>query len=53
MSVDSKEVGSRRVDASNDQIGPNVALMTEKVLFKKGHAGDDAGFATSGEGVQL
>lgn len=46
-------MSSSGVDASNDQIGSNMALVTEKVLFEKGHAGDDAGFATRGEGMQL
>jgi hypothetical protein len=46
-------VGAGRVDARHDQVGADVALVAEQVLLEHGHAGDDAGLAAGGEGVQL
>jgi hypothetical protein len=46
-------VGSGGVDAGDDEVGADVALVAEEVLFEEGHAGDDAGLAAGGEGVQL
>lgn len=51
MGVDGEEVGAGGVDAGDDEVGADVALVAEEVLLQEGHAGDDAGFATGGEGV--
>lgn len=53
MGVDGKEVGAGRVAAGDDEVRANVALVAEEVLLEEGHAGDDAGLAAGGEGVQL
>lgn len=53
VGVDSEEVGSRGVDAGDDEVSANVALVLEEVLLEHGHAGDDAGLAARGEGVEL
>jgi hypothetical protein len=46
-------VGAGGIAACDDKVGANVALVAEEVLLEQGHAGDDAGLAASGEGVQL
>jgi hypothetical protein len=46
-------VGACGIDAGDDEVGTDVALVTEKVLLEHGHAGHDAGLAAGGEGVQL
>lgn len=53
MGVHGEEVGSGGVDAGDDEVGADVALVAEEVLLQEGHAGDDAGLAAGGEGVQL
>lgn len=53
VGVDGEEMGACRVDAGNDKVGANVALVAEEVLLEHGHARDDAWFAACGEGVQL
>lgn len=53
MGVDGEEVGAGRVAAGDDEVRANVALVAEEVLLEEGHAGDDAGLAAGGEGVQL
>jgi hypothetical protein len=53
MSVDSEEMCAGGVDTRNDEIGANVTLVAEQVLLQHGHAGNDAGLAASGEGVQF
>lgn len=53
MGVHGKEVRARGVAAGDDEVGANVALVAEEVLLEQGHAGDDAGLAAGGEGVQL
>ena len=51
--MDGEEADARWVDAGNDEIGADVALVAEEVLFEHCHAGDDARLAAGGEGVQL
>jgi hypothetical protein len=51
--VDSKEVRAGWVAAGDDEVGANVALVTEQVLFQHGHDGDNAWFAVGTESVQL
>lgn len=53
MGVDGEEVGARGVDPRDDEVGADVALIAEEVLLEHGHAGDDAGLASRGHGVQL
>ena len=53
MGVHGEEVRARGVAARNDEVGADVALVAEQVLLQHGHAGDDAGLAAGGEGVQL
>lgn len=53
VGVDGEEVGASGVDTSNDEVGTNVALVTEQVLLQHRHAGDDAGLTACGEGVQF
>jgi len=53
MGVDGEEMCAGGVDTRNNEVGANVTLVTEQVLLQHGHAGDDAGLAASGEGVQF
>jgi len=53
VGVDGEQVGAGGVDAGDDQVGADVALVAEQVLLEHGHAGDDAGLAAGGQGVQL
>jgi len=53
MGVDGKEVGASGITASDDEIGTNVALVSEEVLLEHSHAGNDARFAARGQGVQF
>jgi hypothetical protein len=51
--VDGKEVCAGGVDACNDEVGADVALVAEEMLLEHGHACYDAGLAAGGEGVQF
>lgn len=51
--MDSEEVYACWVNAGNDEVGSEVTLVPEKVLFEKGHAGYNAGFAAGGERVEF
>lgn len=53
MGVDGEQVGASGVDARHDEIGADVALISEEVLLQHGHAGHDTRLATGGEGVQF
>jgi len=53
VGVDSEEVRAGGVAAADDEVGADVALVAEEMLLEHGHAGDDAGFAVGGEGVQF
>ena len=53
MGVDGEEMCAGRVDASNDEVCANVALVAEQVLLEHGHAGDNAGLAAGGEGMEF
>ena len=46
-------MGTCRVDARNNEVSANMALVTEEMLLQQGHAGHHAGLAASGEGVEL
>lgn len=41
------------VDAGNDQVCADVALVSEEMLLQHGHACDDAWLSAGGEGVEL
>jgi hypothetical protein len=51
--VDGEEMRAGGVNTRNDEVGANVALVAEQMLLQHGHAGDDAGLAAGGEGVQF
>lgn len=53
MSVHSEEVRAGRVDAGNNEVGTDVALVAEEMLLEQRHAGYDAGLAAGREGMQL
>lgn len=53
MGVDGEEMCAGGVDTRNNEVGANVTLVTEQVLLQHGHAGNDAGLAAGGEGVQF
>jgi hypothetical protein len=46
-------MGAGGVNACNDQVGANVTLVAEQMLLQHGHAGNDAGLAAGGKGVQF
>ena len=48
-----EQAGAGRIAACYDEVGANVALVLEEVLFEHGHCGDDAGGAAGREGVEL
>ena len=51
VGVDGEEVSTGGIYTRDDEVGTDVSLVAEQVLLEEGHAGDDAGFATGGEGV--
>lgn len=51
--MDGEKVRAGRVAAANYEVSADVALVAEKMLLEHGHAGDDAGFAVGGEGVEF
>lgn len=51
--MDGEKTDSGRVDTGDDEIGANMSLVAEQVLFEHGHASDDARGAACGEGVQF
>ena len=53
MGVDGKEMCAGGVNACNDEIGADVALVAEEMLLEHCHACYDAGLAAGGEGVQF
>lgn len=53
MGVYGEKMATGGIAAGNDEIGANVALVTEEVLLEHGHDGRDAGFPAGAESVQL
>jgi hypothetical protein len=53
VGVHGEEMRACGVDARDDEVGADVALVPEQVLLQHGHAGYDAGLAAGGEGVQF
>lgn len=53
MGVNGEESYPGGVDAGNDEVCADVALVAEEVLLQHGHAGDDSWFAAGRESVQF
>ena len=53
VGVNGEEADARGIDAGNDEIGANMALVAEEVLLQHGHDGDDAWGPASGQGVEF
>ena len=53
MGVHGEEPGSGWVAAGDDEVGADVALVAEEVLFEHGHGGGDAGGPACGEGMEF
>lgn len=53
VGVHGEEAYARGVDAGDDEVRADVALVAEEVLLEHRHDGHDAGFAAGGEGVQF
>jgi len=53
VGVDGEEMCAGGVNTSNDEVSANVTLVAEQMLLQHGHAGNDAGLAAGGEGVQF
>lgn len=53
MGVHCEESDAGGVNASYDEVGADVACISEEILFQHRHARNDAGFSASGEGVQF
>lgn len=53
MSVDGEEVGTGGVAAGDDEVGADVTLVAEQVLFQHCHDGNDARFTVGTKGVQF
>lgn len=51
VGVDGEEVSAGRVDAGDDEVGANVALVAEEVLLQHRHARHDARLAACRQGV--
>ena len=51
--MDREEADAGRVDPCDDEVGADVALVAEEVLFEHCHTGDDAGLAACGKRVQF
>lgn len=45
VGVNGEEMGAGGVDASDDEVGTDMALVPEQVLLEQSHAGDDTGLA--------
>lgn len=53
MRVHGEQAHARGIYARNDQVCADMALVAEEMLLQHSHAGNDAGFAARGQGVQL
>jgi hypothetical protein len=51
--LDGEEADAGRVNAGHDEVGADVSLVAEQMLFEHGHARHDAGIAACGERVEL
>lgn len=49
----SEEVCACGIAAGDDEVGADVALVAEEMLFEERHDGHDAGFAAGREGVEF
>ena len=48
-----EEMTTSLVDSTNDQIGTNMTLVLEEVLFEHGHGRHDLGFSAGRKGMEL
>lgn len=53
VGVNGEEVGAGGVDAGDNQVGANVALVAEQVLLEQRHAGHNAWLAARRQRMQL
>lgn len=53
MCVHAEESNAGGIDASNDEICTDMALVAEQMLLQHRHTGDNARRATSGESMKL
>jgi hypothetical protein len=53
VGVNGEEADARGIHAGDDEIGADMALVTEEVLFQHGHDGDDAWRPAGGQGVEF
>lgn len=53
VGVDGEKVDARGVDAGDDEVGADVALVAEEVLLEHRHTGDHAGLAARRERMEL
>jgi len=51
--VNGEEVGSSGIATGDDEVGSDVALIAEQMLFQHGHDSNDARFAVGAESMQL
>jgi hypothetical protein len=53
VGVNGEEADTRGVDAGDDEVGADMSLVAEKVLFQHGHDGDDAWGPAGGQRVEF
>jgi hypothetical protein len=53
VGVNGEEADARGIHAGDDEIGADMALVAEEVLFQHGHDGDDAWRPAGGQGVEF
>jgi hypothetical protein len=53
VGMNGEEANARGVDAGDDEIGADIALVAEEVLFQHGHDSDDAWGPAGGQGVEF
>lgn len=51
--MDGEEVGVSGVDVGDDEVGVDVFLVVEEVLFEYGYDGYYVGFVVGGEGMEF
>lgn len=53
MSVHSEKTDPCRVNASDDQVGTDMSLVSEEMLFEHCHASDDSRFTACRESMEF
>jgi len=51
--MNSEQSNTSGVNASYNEVCTNVSLVSEQVLLEHSHAGNDSGFAASGERMEF